>query len=89
MIRVICVDDEEGLLDITKTFLERSGDLQVETSLSVSEAEKKLLQTDYDAIVSDYFMPGMNGIDFLRKLRSQGNHIPFILFTDEVGRRLS
>ena len=36
---------------------------------------------DYEVIVSDYQMPGMNGIEFLKRLRSQLGHIPFILFT--------
>lgn len=35
----------------------------------------------YDAIVSDYQMPEMDGIEFLSFLRSQGNRVPFILFT--------
>jgi len=36
---------------------------------------------DYDAIVSDYQMPEMDGIEFLKKVRSSGNPIPFIIFT--------
>ena len=35
----------------------------------------------YDAIVSDYQMPGMDGIGFLKEVRSSGNTVPFILFT--------
>jgi PAS domain S-box-containing protein len=81
MIRTLYVDDEEGLLDIAKAFLEMSGELQVDTCLTVNEAEKRLLQSRYDAVISDYQMPDMNGIDFLKKLRSRGNEIPFILFT--------
>lgn len=35
----------------------------------------------YDAVVSDYEMPGMNGIEFLKTLRADGSDIPFIVFT--------
>jgi PAS domain S-box-containing protein len=35
----------------------------------------------YDAIISDYQMPEMDGIKFLKQIRSSGNSIPFILFT--------
>ena len=35
----------------------------------------------YDAIVSDYQMPGMNGIEFLQHIRHSGNTLPFIIFT--------
>ncbi|HSV42347.1 MAG TPA: PAS domain S-box protein, partial [Methanomassiliicoccales archaeon] len=34
-----------------------------------------------DVVVSDYMMPGMDGLAFLKELRSVGNDIPFILFT--------
>lgn len=36
---------------------------------------------EFDAIVSDYQMPGMDGIAFLKAVRGSGNAIPFILFT--------
>jgi PAS domain S-box-containing protein len=35
----------------------------------------------FDAVIADYQMPIMNGLEFLRSVRSQGNPIPFILFT--------
>jgi PAS domain S-box-containing protein len=81
MIRTLYVDDEEGLLDIAKTFLEMTGELKVDTFLSVVEAEKGLLQNKYDAIISDYQMPEINGIEFLKRIRSRGDKIPFILFS--------
>jgi len=81
MIQVLYLDDEEDLLDIGKTFLEFSGDLEVDISLTVKDAMARLEKNKYDAIISDYQMPFMSGIEFLKKLRSQGNWIPFILFT--------
>jgi len=81
MIRVLYVDDEKYLLELTKEFLELSGELLVDTSASVKEAEEKLLRSDYDAIISDYQMPEMSGIEFLKRLRSRNVLIPFILFT--------
>lgn len=81
MIRVLYVDDEKSLLDLTKTFLELSGVLQVDTSISVKDAEVKALRTGYDAIIADYQMPEMNGIEFLKRLRSRNCTTPFILFT--------
>ena len=35
----------------------------------------------FDAVVSDYQMPEMSKIDFLKHLRAKGNDVPFILFT--------
>ena len=81
MIEILYIDDEADLLDIAKEFLERSDDIHVDTALSVSVARDMMEQTRYDAIISDYQMPVMNGIDFLKELRSEGNKVPFILFT--------
>jgi CheY-like chemotaxis protein len=78
MIRVLYVDDEKHLLELAKEFLELSLELQVDTCLSVKDAEVMLRQTAYDAIISDYQMPITNGIEFLKRLRSRNNPIPFI-----------
>lgn len=81
LIVVLYVDDETYLLDLTKRYLEESGDFSVVTVTSASIALAKLSREHYDAVVSDYQMPGMNGIEFLQALRSSGSIIPFILFT--------
>ena len=81
MYSILYVDDEPAFLDIARLYLERSGDLCIDTSLSATEALKMLLKKKYDAIISDYRMPGMNGIEFLKRLRGSGNSVPFIIFT--------
>lgn len=47
----------------------------------MTEARERLRSRRYDVIVSDYQMPGTNGIPFLKELRNQGDSIPFIIFT--------
>jgi PAS domain S-box-containing protein len=81
MISILYVDDETSLLAVTRVFLERTGEFSVVTCTSVKEAIGLLETTMFDAIVSDYQMPVMNGLEFLKHLRSVGNAVPFILFT--------
>ncbi len=80
-IRVLYVDDEPDLLDLGKIFLENSGEFFVRTIDSAFAALKLLKTEKYDAIISDYQMSGMDGIQFLIEVRKHFGKIPFILFT--------
>jgi PAS domain S-box-containing protein len=81
MISVLYVDDELALLDICKVFLERSGELSVEVASSATCALDLITKQKFDAVVSDYLMPGMDGIEFLKEVRSRSPVLPFIIFT--------
>jgi CheY-like chemotaxis protein len=81
MISILYVDDDPDLLEIGKFFLEKSGTLQVDTIGSAPEALRKVRITPYDAIISDYQMPQMDGITFLKVIRREYPALPFIIFT--------
>lgn len=81
---ILYVDDEPQLLDIGKVFLERSGLFTVETSQSAGDALTILKKRRFDAIICDFQMPNLNGMDFLKKVRAQYGNIPFILFTSRA-----
>src|SRR5512147_1706725 len=79
--RILLVDDEIAILEITKEFLEFTVASSIDIANSAPEALEKLRGERYDAIVSDYQMPGMNGIEFLRRVRQSDTSIAFVLFT--------
>jgi Response regulator containing CheY-like receiver, AAA-type ATPase, and DNA-binding domains len=81
-IRVLHVDDDPEFVDLSATLLEREDDqFAIETVTSATSGLDQLAETTFDCIVSDYDMPGRNGIDFLRAVREKDSDIPFILFT--------
>ena len=80
-LRVLYVDDEPGLLEIGKYFLEANGEFVVDTLSSAKEALEHLQKVRSEAIISDYKMPDMDGIQFLVEVRTKFGSIPYILFT--------
>jgi PAS domain S-box-containing protein len=80
-IRVLYVDDELFLHDPFKLLMEKDGEFSVDAVSSAKEGLDRLSAEPYDAVVSDYQMPVMDGIAFLKHLRRTGKRIPFILFT--------
>jgi len=81
MIRVLHVDDEVGFLDLVSFFLKREGDFEVDSATTAESALEKMQSENYDAVVVDYSLPGMDGIELLKILRAKGLQIPYVLFT--------
>ncbi|MFW6305575.1 MAG: PAS domain S-box protein, partial [Candidatus Saliniplasma sp.] len=81
--KILLVDDERSLLEQAKVFLERMDqDFDVNVVSSAEDALDMIEDGIFDVIVSDYQMPGTDGLEFLRILREEReNDIPFIMFT--------
>ena len=81
MLSVLYVDDAAELRELGKIYLEAGGDFSVTTADSADNALALLEKQSFDLILSDFDMPGMNGIGFLTEIRTRYQDIPFILFT--------
>ena len=81
-IQILHVDDDPSVTDLTGTFLEREDDrFAVETATSADEGLQRISDRPPDCIVSDYDMPGLDGLEFLQTVREEYPNLPFILFT--------
>ncbi|GGJ06781.1 hypothetical protein GCM10008995_15850 [Halobellus salinus] len=81
-IRILHVDDEPDFADLTRAFLEQEDDrFTVETAASADGGLEALGDRPPDCIVSDYNMPGRDGLEFLQAVRDEHPNLPFILFT--------
>jgi PAS domain S-box-containing protein len=80
-IKVLCIDDEEPFLEVMREYLGRDDGLETTYVTSVDAALEALDSGGFDVVVSDYQMPGADGVDLLRAVRSKWGDIPFILFT--------
>ncbi|MCH7887336.1 MAG: response regulator [Candidatus Marinimicrobia bacterium] len=77
---ILIVDDEEDILKLMKNLLEMKGYKALmapdgETALKISKG------VDLGAVISDYRMPGMNGVELLSRLREEHTDVPMILAT--------
>ncbi len=82
---MLLIDDEPTLQDMIKMMAERSRDISIETAQSAKEGIRILKEKSFDAIIVDYDMPEITGIDFLKIVRSHGDTTPVIVFT-AIGR---
>jgi len=80
-ISILYVDDEPDLLALGKIFLERIGNFNVTTATGADIALDLMTGQEFETIISDYQMPVMDGIGFLKEVRARGFSTPFILFT--------
>jgi CheY-like chemotaxis protein len=79
--KALLVDNDTLSLELSKTFLELYYNIRSDTVNSAGEALLRLKKESYDVVVSDYDMPLMDGITFLRTIRDNGINTPFIIFT--------
>jgi DNA-binding NarL/FixJ family response regulator len=80
-IEVLLVDEDGDVLDIVQTFLQREDDLEVTGETDPERALEMALTDDYDVVVSDYKMPGLDGLELCSELRGADSAIPFVLFS--------
>jgi len=82
MPRILLIDDDSAALSaLSRTFRLRMRDIEVDTSISAFEALSLLKSKDYDAVISDIKMPGMDGMQLLANLHETMPEIPVLLIT--------
>ncbi|SIR46664.1 PAS domain S-box-containing protein [Haladaptatus litoreus] len=89
-IRVLLVDDDADVADLTATYLERVSDrITAVRKATPGEGLAALDAERIDCIVSDYDMPETNGLEFLESVRAVESNLPFILFTGKGSEEIA
>jgi len=77
MSRILIIEDEEAIADLEKDYLELS-DFEVEIEHTGDEGLQKALKEDFDLVVLDLMLPGMDGFEVCKKIREEKN-IPILM----------
>jgi CheY-like chemotaxis protein/helix-turn-helix protein len=90
-VEVLLVDDDPHDLEMGELFLKRQSDrFSLTCTTSAAGGLDNLAENDdIDCIVSDYHMPGTNGIEFLQQVRQRYPDLPFILFTGQGNEEIA
>ncbi|RMD90120.1 MAG: sigma-54-dependent Fis family transcriptional regulator [Calditrichaeota bacterium] len=78
--KILVVDDELPILKVMEANLKREG-YEVHTASDGLIALEKIKCGDYDTIIVDHLMPGLNGLDLMAKIKELGMDIPVIVVT--------
>ena len=89
-IRILAVDDESSLTELLSMAMRYEG-WQVSTAASGSEAVKAAREVRPDAIVLDMMLPDFDGLEVMRRVRSEDPDVPVIFLTakDAVSDRIN
>jgi CheY-like chemotaxis protein len=81
---VLCIDDELVGLSVRKTLLEHAG-YTVLTASNGPEGLRLFEREPVDAVVLDYFMPGMHGPEVALQMRESKPGVPILLLSAHLG----
>jgi PAS domain S-box-containing protein len=89
-IHVLHVDDDREFVELAALLLEReSASLSVTTETNVAAGLERIESSPVDCVVSDYDMPRLDGLEFLRAVREREPDLPFVLFTGKGSEEIA
>ena len=77
MSRILIIEDEEAIADLEKDYLELS-EFEVEIENAGDTGLKKALEGDFDLVILDLMLPGVDGFEVCKKIRAEKN-VPILM----------
>ncbi|WP_085509040.1 response regulator transcription factor [Thalassobacillus devorans] len=81
MNRVLIVDDHPAVGEGTKAMLEQEQDIQVDVISNSEDTKKYIEKYNYDVLLFDLYMPGLNGVELAKKVRQNYPDLVILIYT--------
>lgn len=78
--KILLIDDEANTLKVLSAILRKNG-YDVSAAKTAEEGFDRASKSDFDLVITDYKLPGMNGAEFLDRLRQRDVSVPVIVLT--------
>ena len=78
--KILVVDDELDFLEVIKLRLE-ANDYEVVTAFNGEEALKRIKEEEITAVLLDILMPGIDGLEVLKRIRKVDENLPVYMIT--------
>lgn len=87
--RILVAEDNRSYCRVLTAILQHAG-YTVDTAYTGPDALEYALASPYDGIIMDVMMPGMDGVEVIRRLREEGSSVPVMILTakTQVGDRI-
>jgi len=79
--RILIIDDEVDMLMLLRMIIEDNTEYDVETTNSPTEGIKLFREEDYDLVITDLKMPGLDGMDIFDEFKELKPEVPIIMIT--------
>jgi DNA-binding response OmpR family regulator len=84
--KILLIDDESDIRECLCILVGDTGNYEFDQAGDGAEGLRKILTSDYDCVVSDIKMPGLDGVSMLKQVRAAGKDVPVVFisaFADE------
>ena len=81
---LLLIDDDEWIRDSLTLYFESEG-CRITALETAEEGLNIIKQKQFDIIITDYRLPGMNGLEVIRRLRQRGRDFPILILTARSG----
>jgi len=87
-LRALIIDDSRSSLALISSTIAAASAVDIETCLNPLEALQRCESTQFDILLVDHIMPGMDGVEVTRRLRARENYrsVPIVMVTSDIDR---